>query len=60
MINPVNPSFLFVSESVGNIKGFILNENNTLSENITFNWNTSPWRGDVRWNLKGDICLFLA
>jgi hypothetical protein len=61
MINPLNPSFLFASESEGIMRGFILNVNTkTLTANLTFNWNTSTWRGDVRWNLKGDICLFLA
>jgi hypothetical protein len=61
MFNPVNPSFIFASESGGIMKGFIFNPiNKTLTANLTFNWNTSTWRGDVRWNLKGDICLFLA
>jgi hypothetical protein len=60
MINPLNPSFLFVSENEGIMKGFILNDNKTLTANLTFNWNSTLWRGDVRWNLKGDICLFLA
>ena len=50
MFNPVNPNFVFVSNTNGTMHGFILNPNKTFSNNITHTWSVTTWRGDVRWN----------
>ncbi len=60
MFNPVYSHFLFVSNINGIMYGFILNSNKTFTASISHNWGVNTWRGDVRWNFKGDICLFLA
>jgi hypothetical protein len=59
-LNPVNSDVVFLQEENGQLKYFIINANNTLTLNITYNWNSTTWRGEVTWNRKGDIFIALG
>jgi hypothetical protein len=46
MLNPVNSTFLFASETNGIMKGFTFDPSSKkITPNLTFNWNNILWRG---------------
>jgi hypothetical protein len=46
MANPIDSSFIFVSETNGLMLGLVYsNALNSITLNFTHNWNTPNWRG---------------